>query len=1036
MGLARFSVLTDACVRMEYSPTGEFVDAPSLFAIERRGDVPVHVVEDGGEPIVLETPALVLEYTPGGGGFTAGNLRIHVGEAEWRPGMRQTGNLGGTLETLDRVRGRVALPDGLLSRDGWYLHDDSGTHLIVDGWAAARPARVRGNTDWYFFGYGTDYRAALRGLASASGPAPMPRRYALGSWYSRYWPYTSGEYREIVGEYDRRGYPLDVIVMDMDWHKPGWTGWSWNRELLPDAEELLRWFHGEGLAVTLNLHPADGVGPHEDEYGAFMRAIGRDPSTKETVAFDAGDRRYAEALFRIVHGALEGAGSDDAGQRGDGVDFWWLDWQQEKFTRSIPDLTNLWWLNHLYFTHTSRDGVRGCSFSRWAGWGDHRHPVHFSGDAHTGWESLAFQVPFTAVAGNVGCFFWSHDIGGHFGPRLEEATTRWVQFGALSPVLRLHSARSGALDRRPWSYEERYERAMRKAFRLRSELFPYIYSMARKCHTEMVPLCRPMYIDWPDAPEAYENPQEYMFGDELLVAPITSAGAGDRKVGVQAVWFPGEETEGRDEEPERGRDGVGSGTSGAAWYHWETGEAYEGGSERLVGAEIDEIPMFVRGGVPIVTREATLRMATEPLKKLVVVCYPGEAGSYHEFELYEDDGISDGHARGEYSVTPVRAWWFRNELKLEVGIRVGMFAGMVEDREVVLELRGVERATMVRVDDDARGAMEGVQGRVRIEGGKLGAAEVVRFAVRFEAERQDAARLRMFDRRVAGLVGHEDLEAVWLRRCARVASFSPAEHLALLGLSGTGFRCDGNTLHMYLAKEATKTLEDALGGTVTRRVEIRASAEPGCHETWEMPEMTLAPKLGLTARRAIVYVDTGVAQPGRIVLVTKTEPLRDFRVVGPFAYDPTKPMGEQRAGPELVRASERVSASYADKAGKAAAWQEAPSADYWPQAIRQVCGGHNGEAMAYALTHVWSPKEQEVTLLLESGDRLELWIGDERVFTSDDAEAAESAVEEVRATLKKGWNQVMGKTNEGGGGWGFRVSIDGTYELRESFVPG
>ena len=122
--------------------------------------------------------------------------------------------------------------------------------------------------------------------------------------------------------------------------------------------------------------------------------------------------------------------------------------------------------------------------------------------------------------------------------------------------------------------------------------------------------------------------------------------------------------------------------------------------------------------------------------------------------------------------------------------------------------------------------------------------------------------------------------------------------------------------------------------------------------------------------------------------------------------------------------------------GKPITWVEAPSADYWPQAIRKVCGGHNGEALAYALTHVWSPEEQEVTLLLESGDRLELWLGDDRVFSSDeDGHATESPVEEVRVTLRKGWNQFMGKTNEGGGGWGFRVSIDGTHELRESFQP-
>src|SRR5208283_345759 len=118
----------------------------------------------------------------------------------------------------------------------------------------------------------------------------------------------------------------------------GWTGWSWNRKLLPDAEELLKWFHAQGLAVTVNVHPADGVGPHEDRYADFMKALGKDPASRVTLPYDAGDQHYMEALFREVHGPLTAAG----------IDFWWLDWQQYPFTRSIKDLTNLAWLNNCY----------------------------------------------------------------------------------------------------------------------------------------------------------------------------------------------------------------------------------------------------------------------------------------------------------------------------------------------------------------------------------------------------------------------------------------------------------------------------------------------------------------------------------------------------------------------------------------------------------------------------------------------------------------------------------------------------------------
>ena len=134
------------------------------------------------------------------------------------------------------------------------------------------------------------------------------------------------------------------------------------------------------------------------------------------------------------------------------------------------------------------------SFSRWGGWGDHRNPIHFSGDAGTRWPMLEFEVPFTTTAGNVGCFFWSHDIGGHTGGRNEESYMRWVQFGATSAALRSHSTRKPDMDRRPWTYSRQAEDSMRLSFHLRSELFPYIYSSAWQSCAESVPLSRPMYI--------------------------------------------------------------------------------------------------------------------------------------------------------------------------------------------------------------------------------------------------------------------------------------------------------------------------------------------------------------------------------------------------------------------------------------------------------------------------------------------------------------------------------------------------------------
>jgi alpha-glucosidase (family GH31 glycosyl hydrolase) len=665
IGNARFTVIAPECIRIEYTNDAKFVDAKSMFAVGRDAAWNDFKLSRDGNDVVIDTGKIRLRYCSDGRPFTQENLHAQIARGEdwvdWWPGEANQGNLGGTIRTLDGVKGPVELDDGVLSRDGWYLLDDSQSPLMTADWVQERPEN--GSTDWYLFGYGTDYKAGLRALTRIGGSVPLPRKYVLGAWYSRYWHYTAQDFRDIVEEYCQHDFPLDVIVMDMDWHLtrlPGsgragqiWTGYTWDRGLIPDPEGLLQWFHQQGLHVTLNDHPADGVQPHEQMYEDFMKAMGADPSTGQTLPFDAGDKKYLDTFFHYTHDPFEK----------EGVDFWWLDWQQFPYTRSLPHLTNLAWLNEYYYRRASRDDARGQSFSRWAGWGDHRHPIHFSGDADTGWNMLAFEVPFTSTAGNVGCFFWSHDIGGHMGGRNEESYTRWVQFGATSAALRSHSTRAADMDRRPWTYSKQAEDSMRISFHLRSELFPYIYSSVRESCTESVPLNRPMYIEYPGKEEAYHNPQEYFFGDNLLVAPITSPGEGPDKVAQQTVWFPPGE-----------------------WYDWFTGQHFSGERTETASADINRFPLYARGGVPIPLQPYTQRMTTAALTDLVVRCYPGDDGQSASTTLYEDDGVTTGYLKGEWSQTVLTYRRLENKVTVIISPSKDSYPGQVEKRSYHVEL--------------------------------------------------------------------------------------------------------------------------------------------------------------------------------------------------------------------------------------------------------------------------------------------------------------------------------------------------------------
>ena len=204
----------------------------------------------------------------------------------------------------------------------------------------------------------------------------------------------------------------------------------------------------------------------------MARTMGIDPTTKQYVPFDITDKKFATNYMDIMLHPLERQG----------IDFFWLDWQQEQTTK-IPDLNPTWWLNYVFFTDQEREGKRALLFHRWGGLGNHRYEIGFSGDTISVWDSLAFQPYFTATAANVGYSYWSHDIGGHMPGAIEpELYLRWIQWGIFSPILRTHTAKNPEAERRIWAYAEPYADLMRQSFARRYAMQPYIYTEARRTY--------------------------------------------------------------------------------------------------------------------------------------------------------------------------------------------------------------------------------------------------------------------------------------------------------------------------------------------------------------------------------------------------------------------------------------------------------------------------------------------------------------------------------------------------------------------------
>ncbi len=624
----RFTLLTARLIRLEYAPDGVFEDLPTQTALDRDFETPPFLVREAGGLLEIDTEFLSLRYDKGI--FSPGGLSIKVLSpsrgiySTWHFGDPLLENLGGTARTLDQADGRVPLEHGLQSRlQGYSLLDDSTSLLLLeDGWVASRREGIQ---DLYFFGYGYAYDDCLRDFFHLAGQTPLLPRYVFGNWWSRFYPYNERDYKTLMDRFAAEKIPLSVAVLDMDWHitevdprhGKGWTGYTWNRKLFPEPEKFLEQLHRRDLKAPLNLHPAEGIQPHEAQYPQACAALGRDSTQGLPIHFDFCDPAFIRVYFeQLLHP-----------EEDRGVDFWWVDWQQGDTAR-FRGADPLWLLNHFHHLNSARGEKRPLIFSRYAGPGSHRYPIGFSGDSVISWASLDFQPFFTAAAANIGYGWWSHDIGGHCGgAKDEELMVRWLQFGVFSPIMRLHSTSNLFNGKEPWKYGESAARVMGEYLRLRHALVPYLYTMNYHCARQgRIPL-RPMYYSFPEKDAAYEVPNQYEFGSELIVCPITSPAIPGLKLGKTTAWLP-----------ER------------LYFDFFTGLRYHGCRKLNLYRPLGLIPVLAKAGaiVPLAGERERTSNGTVLPEELEVRVFAGSSGHY---ELYEDDGETKRWEAGEYAVT-------------------------------------------------------------------------------------------------------------------------------------------------------------------------------------------------------------------------------------------------------------------------------------------------------------------------------------------------------------------------------------------------
>ncbi|MBQ2701998.1 MAG: DUF4968 domain-containing protein [Clostridia bacterium] len=641
----RVTVLSDRLFRIEKSKSGNFRDEATQAVWFRDAEKQEFDVEYSDFNAVIDTGKCKLILYR-----NEGQVCVELDGVKRR--LDNYGNLLGTHRTLDGYDGgdhvydeygreletpqKIELCKGVCSKTGVAVLEDDSLPLSDDG--QVKNVRADGS-DRYVFVFGDDYLGAVKALYSLTGYTPLVPRFALGNWWSRYHAYTDKEYLRLLNEFEEREIPLTVATVDMDWHYSdfvdeqckitesgknteeyvgklqgalGWTGYTWNENLFPDYKGFLKAVKEKNLKITLNVHPSDGVRFWEEAYGKMAGALGKDPSEQKQIAFDFSYDRFINAYFDLLHKPYEL----------DGVDFWWIDWQQadiawhderpeyiqkaEPFEKYDP----LWALNHYHYLDNGEKKDTPLILSRYAGIGSHRYPLGFSGDTFISWKTLAFLPYFTATASNIGYTWWSHDIGGHQqGEKSDELYLRHLQYGVFSPINRLHCSATETMTKEPWAYLNGTGLIAEKFLRFRHQMIPYLYTASYETHANGTPLIQPLYYQW-KTPQAYAYKEEYTFGSQLLVAPVTQKSYADGYARVKA-WIP------------QGK-----------WTDIFTGEEYEtdeNGKELTFLRTKDSIPVLAKSGAILPLSLEKGNSVKNP-EKLEIKVYEGN-GAY---TLYED----------------------------------------------------------------------------------------------------------------------------------------------------------------------------------------------------------------------------------------------------------------------------------------------------------------------------------------------------------------------------------------------------------------
>lgn len=654
-------------------------------------DAKTHALINADEqPMVYDPNSLLKEmmFDPSAGTFVAAAKKVGfdehfygLGEKAARLDKRRSSFVNWNSDTPGYTEGRdpiyqtIPFYTGLQNGNAYGIFFDNSYRSYFD-FARSSQQRVwfgaeGGELNYYFF-YGPSLKKILSRYADLTGHMPLPPLWALGNQQSRWSYYPDKMVEEVVGEYRKHDLPLDVLHLDIDYMQ-GYRVFTWDRERFPNPKTLSEKLGKQGVKLITIVDPGVKYQPVEKSAAQVTSITPElEPQDRRYYVFDVGlqknyfQRRKNGDLFipkvwpgesvfvdYTLPAAREWWGDLHRAYTDNGVAGIWNDMNEPS---DFVDQTGKNQIDVVSYdegeksTHAKNRNVfallmaratyeglerlrpdrRPYVITRAAYAGIQRYSTMWTGDTNSTWEALQLNIPMFTTLGMSGEPFVGSDVGGFIGRGNGELLTRAYQVSFLAPFCRNHKVIDG-YDQEPWRFGKYYEDIIRKYLKLRYQLLPFLYTTLEEAHRTGVPLFRPVMLNYQDDPNTYNLDDEFMIGNDLLVAPVVKP-----DVSRRLVYLP-------------------KGT----WYDYWTNKKYDGGTMIDAAAPLETVPMFVRAGAIIPTGPELKYVGEKPMDPLMFNIYPDEKGSASA-TLYEDDGVSpaykqDGFRRTTVTVTRANA---------------------------------------------------------------------------------------------------------------------------------------------------------------------------------------------------------------------------------------------------------------------------------------------------------------------------------------------------------------------------------------------